>query len=490
MKDLKEKTIRGGFARLLAQVANFALRIASLMVLARLLGPKDFGLVGMVTAFTGVLMLFRDFGLSSAAIQRVNVSEEQMSTLFWVNILSGVVLAGVLVAAAPFIAAFYHDSRLGAVTMVLSAGFFFNSAGVQHLVRLQREMRFTALSVIGVVSLAAGTAIGIGGAKLGYGYWALVAMTVSIPLLSTAGFWVTARWLPGRPHRGCGLRSMVRFGGAVTLTGLVVYVATNFEKILLGRFWGAAAIGLYGRAYQLVNIPTDNLNSAAGEVAFAGLSRLQDDPPRLRRYFLKGYSLILMLTVPATIACALFADDLIRVLLGPNWAEAAPIFRLLAPTILVFAIANPLSWLLSSIGLVSRLLRMSMVIAPIMIAGYFVGLPYGPKGVALAYSAIMALWVVPLVLWAVHGTAISPRDIFLAARGPLLASLTAAALALGTRMIYGQHLPPVACLILEGTVMLTVFLSLMYFVTGDKLLYLDLLRSLRLRGASEEKSWA
>ncbi len=134
---------------------------------------------------------------------------------------------------------------------------------------------------------------------------------------------------------------MMHFGGTLTLNGLVVYIATNFEKILLGRFWGVDAVGLYGRAYQLINIPTENLNSAAGEVAFSALSRLQHDPHRLKKYFLKGYSLVLALTLPITIACALFADDIILVLLGPKWKAAATILRLLAPTMLVFAIANP-----------------------------------------------------------------------------------------------------------------------------------------------------
>jgi PST family polysaccharide transporter len=129
---------------------------------------------------------------------------------------------------------------------------------------------------------------------------------------------------------------------------------------VLGRFWGVDALGIYGRAYQLINIPTDNLNSAAGEVAFSALSRLQDDPGRLRSYFLKGYSLVLALTLPGTIACALFADDMIFVLLGPKWMAAAPIFRLLAPTILVFAVVNPLAWLLCSLGLVGRSLKMGL----------------------------------------------------------------------------------------------------------------------------------
>ena len=135
---------------------------------------------------------------------------------------------------------------------------------------------------------------------------------------------------------------MMRFGGTMTLNGLVLYVAYNFENVLLGRFWGAEAIGVYGRASQLIRIPTDNLNSAVGEVAFSALSRVQDDPDRLKRYFLKGYSLVLALTLPITIACALFANDLVLVLLGPKWKDATEIFRLLAPTILVFAMANPL----------------------------------------------------------------------------------------------------------------------------------------------------
>src|SRR5271157_3455860 len=177
MKDLKERTIRGGLARLCAQAANFLLRLVSLMVLARLLGPKDFGLVGMVTAFTGVLSLFRDFGLSSAAVQRATVSEEQVSTLFWINILVGALLGLVSVAMAPAIAAFYHEPRLSAVTIVLATGFLFNAAGVQHGALLQRELRFTTLAVVNTVALMLGTGIAIGGAKAGYGYWALVAMT-------------------------------------------------------------------------------------------------------------------------------------------------------------------------------------------------------------------------------------------------------------------------------------------------------------------------
>src|SRR6516164_7349187 len=450
--DLKSKTIRGGVARLGAQGASLLLRVAVLMILARLLGPKEFGLGGMVTAFTGILSLFRDFGLSAAAVQRPTVSEEQISTLFWINILLGALVALILAAIAPLIAAFYDEPRLIAVTVVLATTFLFNAAGIQHSALLQRQMRFTAMAVISVISLISGSAIAIGGAEAGYGYWALVGMSVTTPLIATIGFWLTTRWVPGMPRRVPEIRSMLHFGGTLTLNWLVAYVAYNAEKVMIGRFWGADAIGIYGRAYQLVHIPTDNLNSAVGDVAFSALSRLQHDPIRFKNYFLKGFSLVLGLTLPITIACALFADDLVFVVLGPKWKDAAVIVRLLAPTIAIFAIINPLGWLTYSLGLVARCLKIALVFAPIMVTGCLIGLPYGPQGVAFAYSAVMMLWVIPHILWCVHGTAISLRDILLAVSRPLAAGTLAGALAFAVRVICGQIVSPLSRLVLESSV--------------------------------------
>jgi O-antigen/teichoic acid export membrane protein len=488
LNDLKEKTIRGGLARLCAQGINLFVRLVSLMVLARLLGPTDFGLVGMVTAFTGVLSLFRDFGLSSAAIQSPSVTDDQISTLFWINLGAGAVLGLVSVTMAPAIAAFYHEPRLLGVTAVLGAGFLFNAAGIQHGAILQRQMRFTSLALINTVSLILGAAIAIGGADAGYGYWALVGMTITFPLINTVGCWLITAWVPSPPRRGTGIRAMVRFGGTLTLTGLVVYVASNCEKVLLGRFWGVDALGIYGRAYQLSTIPTDNLNSAAGEVAFSALSRIQDDPIRLRRYFLKGYSLVLAVTLPITVAAALFAEDMTFVFLGPKWMVGAPIFRLLAPTILIFAIVNPLGWLMSSLGLVGRNLKMGLVIAPVMIAGYVVGLPYGPKGVAFAYSAVMLLWVIPAIAWAVYGTAISFRDILLTVSQPLGSSIVAGGLALVVRVVYGESLSPLPRFAVENAVLLITFFVLLFFAAGQKSLYVDLVRGLKGHSPAQGKS--
>ena len=479
MQDLKTKVIRGGLASVCGQGANFALRVGSLMIFARLLDPEDFGLVGMVTAFTGLLMLFRDFGLSSAAVQRTTVTEEQSSTLFWINLVLGAVLGLVTLAMAPAIAAFYQEPQLFGVTAVSAVVFLFNAAGIQHSALLQRQMRFTALAVIGVISLTVSLAIAIYGAIAGYGYWALVSMTVTNPLIATIGLWLTTGWVPGMPRKGAGIRSMMHFGGSLTLINVLVYAGYNTEKVIIGRFWGADAIGLYGRAYQLVNIPIDNLNSAVGGVAFSALSTLKNDPIRFRSYFLKGFSLVLGLTLPITIACALFANDVVLVLLGPKWTDAATIVRLLAPTIAIFAIINPLGWLVFSIELVARGLKAAPVLAAVMIAGYVIALPYGPKGVAFAYSTVLTLWLVPHIWWCVHGTAISVRDILVAVSRPLASGILAGGLAFGVRLICGQFVSPLPRLLLESSVLLTMFYGTLLFVAGQKSLYQDLLRGLK-----------
>ena len=486
MQDLKEKTIRGGAARLASQLASLALRMGALFVLARLLGPKDFGLVGMVTAFTNVLTVFRDFGLSAAAVQRSDITTDQHSTLFWINVLFGALLALVTLAVAPAIARFYHEPRLLPVAAVVGTAFLFNAVGIQHSALLQRQMRFTSMAVIGVASLAVGTAIAIGGAAIGYGYWALVASSVTTPLVASIGFWLATGWVPGMPRWRTGIRSMVHFGATVTLNEIIFYIATNADKMMIGRSLGVDAIGVYGRASQLLAIPTGALDSAVGEVAFSALSRLQNDPARFRSYFLKGCSFVLGLTLPVTVACSLFADDIVLVLLGPKWQASAEVVRLLAPTIAVMAVMSPMKWLTSSLGLVRRSLKITLVFAPILIVGCFLGVAHGVWGVAFAYSAVMSLWVVPHIAWCVHGTPISFRDVAAAVLRPLACGAAAGGGAYVARLMCGDLLSPFPRLVLETGVLTVTFFALLIFVAGQKALYVDLLRGLIGRRSVED----
>jgi len=448
--------------------------------------PEDFGLIGMVAAFTGFVGLFRDAGLSMATVQRESVSNEQLSTLFWINVTVGGFLALVTAASAPFLVKFYHEPRLLWITLAMAATFIFSGAAVQHQALLQRQMRFVVLAGIEIASLLLSVVVALLMAWRGYGYWALVGMTLGAPIASAFMVVLAARWQPGWPRRNSGVRSMLHFGGTVTLNNIIVYLAYNGEKVLLGRFWGADVLGIYGRAYQLVTLPTTQLNSAIGRVAFPVLSRIQNDPQKLRKSFLKLYNLGLSFTLPVALACALFPEEIIFVFLGPKWGRAVRIFQLLAPTVVSLALINPFGWLLTASGKVGRSMAMALVIAPLVMGAYGIGLPFGAEAVAFSYSGMMLVLVVPMIGWARLGSEITAKDLMLAVSPPFLSGVVAAATALLFKYSLAVNFPHLARLVTGLFAMFAVYGGMLLVVFKQRQLYAEMLISF-LKPTSTEK---
>ncbi len=319
---------------------------------------------------------------------------------------------------------------------------------------------------------------------MGCGYWSLVGLSLATQAAVPVGAWVTTGWVPGKAHRNAEILSMVRLGGAVTLNNIVIYVAYNADKILLGRYWGAETLGSYGRAYQLVSIPTDSVNSAVGSVALSALSRVQGDAEKLKTYFLKGYAIVVALTIPGAVACGVFAEEIVAVLLGPKWGSAAEIVRLLAPTTAVFALINPMFWLVFSAGLMARSVKIAVVIAILVIAAYAVGLPYGARGVASAYSLAMLVWLVPHIYWCVYRTPVRPSDVLRSAARPVVAGAITALACAGLK-IYGL-LPslPLVRLIIGGAVLTALYLGILLYALGQRGFYVDLVKTLLAKPAA------
>jgi PST family polysaccharide transporter len=460
------------------------------MVLARLLSPQDFGLQGMVVAMTGFLALFQDGGLGMATVQRPEVTHKQTSTLFWINLALGAILAILCAASAPLLVAFYHEPRLYWVTVISGSTFMLTGLGAQHGALLQRSMRFGTQAKIGMLSFAAGSVTGIIMAFLGCRYWSLVGMAMASSIVSTVSVWLAVPWVPGPPRRGSGVRSMLRFGVLATCNSFVVFLAWNAEKILLGRFWGADALGLYGRAYQLVTLPIHQLNDSVANVAFPALSRIQHDAGRLAKSFLRGYYLLISLTIPVTIICVLFAEEIVGIVLGAKWMAAAPIFRLLAPVAVVFAVANPLSWLVSSTGRIVRALRISAATTPLVILGIVLGLSHGPTGVALGYSSAMTLLLVPIAAWSKLGTGITWMDLCGATKPPFLSGLVAAAAGLLVKLTLSGRIPLIPYLMVGIGSVLGIYAWILLIAMNEKHVYMDLLSHLlpRLQPDQEKRA--
>jgi O-antigen/teichoic acid export membrane protein len=255
-----------------------------------------------------------------------------------------------------------------------------------------------------------------------------------------------------------------------------MYFAYNLDKVLLGRFFGAEALGVYSRAYQLINMSTENLNTVMGAVTFPALSRLQSDPGRQRSYFLTGYKLLLSLAVPLATACALFAEDIVLVALGPQWQDASRILRLLAPTVLALGLINPFGWLLYATGHARRNLMLAFVICPVVIVGYACGLPYGPEGVALGYSLAMLLLVIPVIIWSTRGLPITALDV-VKASAPVLGAAAAGAGALLAAAQWASRVDPaILRLAGESAAFFAVYLIVLLFVMNQKPIFVQVLR--------------
>jgi O-antigen/teichoic acid export membrane protein len=482
--EFKRKSVRGGAATLLGQGVSMALQIGTTVVLARLLSPSDYGLQAMVVTLTAFFSLFKDAGLSVATVQRETLTHEQVSSVFWINLGLGAGLTIIVAAMGPILVAFYKEPRLLWLTVASATVFLFNSLSMQHKALLDRAMRFTTNVKIDILCCTTGSVIAIAMAALGFGYWSLICQTISLPIVGTVATWIAMPWMPGKPRWTPELRSMMRFGGTVTLNSFVVYVAYNTEKVLLGRFWGAAPLGIYSRAYQLATLPVQQLIGAVHVVAFSVLSRMQGEAHRLQRAYLKSQSVIVSLTIPVVFSSALFANEIVLLLLGPKWMGVATVLRMLAPTVLVFALINPFSWLMRATGRVERSLHIALLIAPVLILGILAGLRHGPSGVALGYSAAMVLLFVPIVAWAKYGTGITAGAYWDSVKRPLTSGAIGGGAGWLVQVFFHSALAPAPLLALELTVSFAVYGGLLLFIMGQKAFYIDLAKQILKPGAA------
>jgi PST family polysaccharide transporter len=396
LANLKGRTIASGAVTLSAQGGKFFLNLVSTMVLARLLTPRDFGLVAMVATITGFLRVFKDAGLSVATVQRERITHAQVSNLFWINVLVSA-LCGFLVAAlAPLIARFYHNPKLVSVTLLLSFTFLISGSTVQHQALLKRQMRFKALAFIDVGSMAVGAVVAVVMASLGCGYWSLVGSSLS---MEGSGFlltWSISRWRPQLPVRNSGIGPLVSFGAHRTLADFITALARGSDNLLIGRVYGAVAVGLYSRASALLIRPMEQFLSPINAVFIPALSRLQSQPERYRCAFLRLFESMILTTFFFTALLLALSRPLTLVLLGPKWEQASVIVGGFTVAALCVPLLCAAMWLFTSQGRGRDTLISQSINSCVMLLSFFVGLPYGPVGVAISFSLTGLLVRVPV----------------------------------------------------------------------------------------------
>ncbi|HYX13851.1 MAG TPA: lipopolysaccharide biosynthesis protein [Nostoc sp.] len=440
--DLKERSIRGGAVTIIAQGLKFGLTLGSNVVLARLLTPQDYGLVGMVTVVTGLVTIFKDLGLSTATIQKEKINHKQVSTLFWVNVALGIVTSIVTIAIAPVIAWFYNEPRLLWITLSLASGFFISGLGVQHSALLNRQMQYKALTINEIMSVGIGIGSAIVAAWFGLGYWALVILPLVTGIVSTVGFWILCSWRPSFPVKQSGVRSMLVFGGNLTGFNIVNYFARNLDNLLIGKVWGAQQLGLYTKAYQLLLLPLQQINAPFEKVAIPALSRLIDSPERYRQAYLRILEKLTIITGPLVVFMIATSDWIVLLLLGSQWTDASPIFSLLGIIAFTQPVANTTGWLFITQGRTNHMFQWGIIGSTLSVVAIVFGIQWGSVGVAASYSISGLLIRTPILFWYVgRSGSVKAVDLYRTMAPSTLASLCSLFVLLITRQWVGIFHP-------------------------------------------------
>lgn len=421
--DLKKQSLRSGAVTLISQGLMFFIQLGSTMILARILTPRDYGVMAMVVSITGLAAILSNLGLSTATVQRAEISHEQVSALFWINagVGTGVALVGAMLS--PVVAWFYQTPELFWVMLALSSNFFINGLAIQHSALLSRQMRFYSAAKIQAISTLIGIGVAIVAAQHGFGYWALVLNSIITSVTSVVGTWFASGWIPSLPRRNTDVKSMVKFGYDVVGFNVINYFSRNLDNVLIGRYYGSVALGLYSKAYQLLMMPITNLRDPLNRVAMPSLSRLQNEPEQYRNFYIKFISILAFVSMPGVVFMYVCSDNLISLVLGSQWMGASEIFKILAFAGLIQVTGSTRGVVLLSTGKSRKYLWWGAGNAFITILSFVIGLPWGPKGVATSYAVANYLLLYPSLLYVFKDTPVCVGDFFTAIYKPLVASL-------------------------------------------------------------------
>ena len=304
----------------------------------------------MVTAFTGFITLFKDLGLSSAVIQNENINNKQVSAIFWINILVGLILGLIIFGLAPILKIFYKEPALLNITSAYAITALISVVPVQHRALLTRQMKFKQLVQADITSSLLSILIGIGMAYFHFGYWAIIGQYASNLIINAFLIWSICDWRPNLPEKKSNINHMLRFGAAISGFNFVNYFSRNLDNILIGKFIGAGPLGLYSKAYQLLMLPISQLRQPLNTVGVPALSTLQNDPQSYRRYFKRYLFILAFFSMPIVGFLSVFSKEVISIILGPKWIAASNIFLLLTITAFIQPVAGTRGLVLISIG--------------------------------------------------------------------------------------------------------------------------------------------
>jgi polysaccharide transporter, PST family len=458
---LRHLAVRSAGATVFSSGAMLVMQTGSTVILARVLSPADFGLVAMVTTFSLLFMNFGLNGFTEAVLQSDEIDHSLASNLFWLNFVIGLVFTIGFAAAGSLLAKFYAEPRVARVAVGLSFTILTTSISVLHLALLKRAMLYSWASAIDIIARAVAIAVSVFLGYAGWGYWSLVAGTISQTLTTSIGAWYLCRWIPGRPRHLPGTSALVRFALNVYGRFAVNYFARNTDNLLVGWRFSASALGFYKKAYDLFALSVAQLVSPLTTVAVSALSRFNRDFVKYKRYLLTTLGFMAFVGMGLGADLTLVGKDVIRVMLGPGWEEAGRIFTVFGPGIGVMLLYNTHGWIHLSIGRADRWFRWGILEFVVTSLLFIAGLPWGPVGIAAAWTVSFWLLTIPAFWYAGKPINLNATTVLATVWKYLIASVVAGC---ASSLIIREIQPVMSTPGLAGAISRVVVISLIFAV--------------------------
>jgi O-antigen/teichoic acid export membrane protein len=385
MDNIRQRTLLGlgwsGATQIIGAVLQFGISV----ILARLLSPREFGLIGIVLVFTGFASSLSDMGLGASLVQLRTVSDRHLNSVFWVNIAAGALLTILFGLAAPLIARFYKEPLLRLLTATIALNLILSSLNVVQSALLDRSLNFRNKFWIGSVSLLVSGIVAVALALTGAGVWSLVGQSITSTAIQVAVMWRLSSWRPRLSFDISAFRELMYFGGNLMASSIVHYWGAHFDKLVIGRLLGSSAVGIYNLADKLMRLPLNNVTSITSAVMFPVLSAMQDDVESVKQTYLRATRMIGLLTFPMMIGLSILAEPAILVVYGDKWREAIRIVQLLCFSGLAQSIYFTGGWIFLSRGRTDIIFSWGIYTTLIRVVGVLVGVHWGIMGVAWAY---------------------------------------------------------------------------------------------------------
>lgn len=326
---LKNKAIGGVIWSAIDNLSNQLVAFIIGIVLARLLSPEQFGLIGMITIFIGISQVLINSGIGDALIRKKNIDDMYYNTAFTFNAVISLILYVILFFAAPFIADFYHKPILSQIVRLLSFTIILNAFTLVQRSQITREIKFKSLAKVSLLSSTISGIVAIVLAYYGYGVWSLVWMNMIASLITLIVFWKLTGWIPKFQFSKLAFKDMFGFGSRLMILGLIDTIYNNMYFLIIGKYYSAADLGQYTRAETFKRLPAQSLTEIVQRVTYPLLSKIQDENERLKKSYQEILKVTMLISILGMFVLSLIAEELTVILMGPQWAEAGEYLKIL-----------------------------------------------------------------------------------------------------------------------------------------------------------------